>query len=497
MDRRRRHGGVGHPGGTAPNTSDTLTSFEGPTNWADNYGTRFRGYLTAPDTGNYTFWIASDENSELWLSTDDRPANKVKIAEVTSSTGSREWNKFASQKSVTIHLIGGRQYYVEALHKEGTGDDHVAVASADRANPPVRPPKSYPGRDCSPYVPRGSGSISREVWTGVAGSTVSSIPVGSAPNVNDTLTKFEGPSDWADDYGTRISGYITAPYTGSYTFWIASDDNSELWLSTSDQPANKVKVAGVTGWTPARAWNTFASQKSASINLIAGNRYYIEALQKEGAGGDNLAVGWAKPGESASSPSEVIPGAQLSPYVLVPAAPVISTLNPADNATGVAVGANLVATFSETIAIGTGNITVKNLTDGTQTTIAVTDTAQVSISGAVLTINPTANLVAGKNYAVQIAATAIKDLANNAFAGIANDTTWNFATARPPQVAINRGFGMERWRGTSTRPMRIPKSLVTVNLSQTEDSIADNTTEIYTGQIYDADGHISFTERHR
>ena len=112
--------------------------------------------------------------------------------------------------------------------------------------------------------------------------------------------------------------------------------------------------------------------------------------------------------------------------------PVISTLNPADDATGVSVGANLVATFSENIAIGTGNITLKNLTDATQTTIAVTDTAQVSISGAVLTINPTANLLAGKNYAVQIAATAIKDLANNGFAGITNDTTWNFATSPTP-----------------------------------------------------------------
>ena len=39
-----------------------------------------------------------------------------------------------------------------------------------------------------------------------------------------------------------------------------------------------------------------------------------------------------------------------------------------------------------------------------------------------------------------------------------------------------------------------PKTRVTVNLSQTEDSIAGNTTEIYTGQIYDADGQISFTE---
>ena len=75
-------------------------------------------------------------------------------------------------------------------------------------------------------------------------------------------------------------------------------------------------------------------------------------------------------------------------------APVISSFSPADNATGVAVAANLVATFSAPIARGTGNITVKNLTDGTQATIAVTDTTQVSISGAVLTINPTANLLA-------------------------------------------------------------------------------------------------------
>jgi hypothetical protein len=108
--------------------------------------------------------------------------------------------------------------------------------------------------------------------------------------------------------------------------------------------------------------------------------------------------------------------------------PTTSSFSPADDATGVAVGANLVATFSENIAIGTGNITIRNVSDNSSYTIAITDTAQVSISGAVLTINPTANLANGKNYAVQIASTAIKDLANNFFAGIINDTTWKFAT---------------------------------------------------------------------
>ena len=35
---------------------------------------------------------------------------------------------------------------------------------------------------------------------------------------------------------------------------------------------------------------------------------------------------------------------------------------------------------------------------------------------------------------------------------------------------------------------------ITIDLSETEDAIGATTTEIYTGEIYDADGSISFTE---
>jgi hypothetical protein len=108
--------------------------------------------------------------------------------------------------------------------------------------------------------------------------------------------------------------------------------------------------------------------------------------------------------------------------------PVIVGFSPADNSTNVALEANFVLTFNKAIVRGTGNITLKNLTDGTQTTIAITDTTQVSVVGEVLTINPTANLLVGKGYAIQIPATAIGGLATNAFAGITNDTTWNFTT---------------------------------------------------------------------
>ena len=65
--------------------------------------------------------------------------------------------------------------------------------------------------------------------------------------------------------------------------------------------------------------------------------------------------------------------------------------------------------------------------------IVVTDATQVSVSGAVLTINPTADLLEGKNYAVQIAAGAIES-----FAGILDDTIWNFtaAAAIPTTIAV-------------------------------------------------------------
>ncbi len=137
-------------------------------------------------------------------------------------------------------------------------------------------------------------------------------------------------------------------------------------------------------------------------------------------------------------------------------APTILTLSPTDGATNVAVSSNLVATFSEPIQVGTGNITFRNLTDNTQSTIAVTNTAQVSVSGAVLTINPTADLLPGKSYALQIAATAIDDLAGNSFAGIANDTAWNFGTEAPSIILFADSF--DRANSTDLNASTVGKS---------------------------------------
>ncbi len=161
-----------------------------------------------------------------------------------------------------------------------------------------------------------TGTISREVWTGVTGTSVAAIPLSTTPNLIDTLTSFEAPLDAADNYGTRVRGYLVAPASGAYVFWISGDDNCQLWLSTDSTVANKgtTPIATVNSWTSSREWTREANQKSVPISLVAGQRYYIEALHKEGNGGDNLAVGWAKPGQAQTLPSEVIPGSVLAPY---------------------------------------------------------------------------------------------------------------------------------------------------------------------------------------
>ena len=46
----------------------------------------------------------------------------------------------------------------------------------------------------------------------------------------------EAPTDVDNDYGQRLTAYLLAPTTGGYVFWIASDDNGRLLLSTSADP---------------------------------------------------------------------------------------------------------------------------------------------------------------------------------------------------------------------------------------------------------------------
>ncbi|MDD2608758.1 MAG: Ig-like domain-containing protein, partial [Giesbergeria sp.] len=123
-------------------------------------------------------------------------------------------------------------------------------------------------------------------------------------------------------------------------------------------------------------------------------------------------------------------------------APTLASSSPADNASSVAATANLTLTFSEAVVLGTGNITITNVNDATDTqTIAVTDAGKVTLDAATntITVNPANDLKVGASYYVNVADTAVLDASGNPYAGISDQTTLNFtvATAAPvdPTVA--------------------------------------------------------------
>jgi photosystem II stability/assembly factor-like uncharacterized protein len=306
-----------------------------PRNRDNQYGLRITGFIYAPADGMYTFYTSTDDGSKLYIGS----------TEVVSNDGIHG----QVEQSGTIGLKAGK-HAITLDYFQNAGGFGMDVSYAGPTVTKTIISNSVAFRIPPPTVCSNTGTITRDFWSGIGGNAVSNIPVATAPTSTTTLTILESPSNAADNYGERLRGYICAPYTGAYTFWIASDDDSELWLSNSTSPTGKTRIAYLNGAVGSRNWDANASQKSALINLTAGQQYYIEVLHKEGGGDDYLAVGWQMPTGGYERP---IPGVRLLPYTPVNANPTVSITAPANNATYIATS-NI--TFTATAADSDGSI---------------------------------------------------------------------------------------------------------------------------------------------
>jgi methionine-rich copper-binding protein CopC len=116
-------------------------------------------------------------------------------------------------------------------------------------------------------------------------------------------------------------------------------------------------------------------------------------------------------------------------------APQLQGQQPADNASAVAPGADLVLTFSETVRAGSGTISIFGADGALVRSIAAADTTQVRFNGSTVTIDPAANLGTGQSYYVLVSAGAFTDLSGNGWAGITATTAFNFSTGASDTAA--------------------------------------------------------------
>lgn len=135
-----------------------LTRFEAGQDLDDRFGAVVRGYLIPPASGQFRFFIASDDSSQLWLGNSTNPASVSLVAGVSDGfwTAPREWTRYSSQQSKPVVLTAGKAYYIEARMREGTGNDHLSVAWESLSNGINR--EVIPGRCLAPfkmnYLPR-------------------------------------------------------------------------------------------------------------------------------------------------------------------------------------------------------------------------------------------------------------------------------------------------------------------------------------------------------
>ena len=184
-----------------PSGWDVRDSFEAPSNWGEYYLTRMRGYLHPPVSGQYTFWIASDNSSELWLSSDNRPSNSKKIAFISRFewVAPHQWTKFPSQRSEPIWLDKGKSYYIEALQEQTTLGDNLAVAWGSATNPRVITAANLTpwnkGRSATANFP--ANGILREYWTNYSAGDLTGLggagSFESALSVEQVRVKAKGP----------------------------------------------------------------------------------------------------------------------------------------------------------------------------------------------------------------------------------------------------------------------------------------------------------------
>ena len=188
--------------------------FEYPPDGTDGVGSNYRnglfGWFLPPQTGDYVFFIASDNQGKLYLSTDEDPANTHLIAEETAQSDPRRWTNsvlsdLPSKRSDqypntewpagnTIHLDATKKYFIEVLHSEGGEGDQVGVTFilAGQPDPEDFSPPALGGTNVGLYLDPTAVSL-----------TFTNQPQNQTVFANSPAT-----------FSVGVSGYLAGGYPG-------------------------------------------------------------------------------------------------------------------------------------------------------------------------------------------------------------------------------------------------------------------------------------------
>ncbi|CAN1497043.1 VCBS repeat [Burkholderiaceae bacterium] len=401
-------------------------------------------------------------------STDVDGAPNSFIAALAGSATAGGYGTYAmTAAGVWTYTLNNANTTVQALAAGATLNDTFTVNAAD-GTPKVVTVTITGANDAAVIAGTSTGAITEDAPTNTASGTL------TVTDVDAGQAAFQTPASLVGTYGT----YTLDTTTGAWGYTLDNTKASVQALAAGQQVTDTLVVKSQDGTDTKNVVVTVTGVNDAPIvaNLIADTAglegtalsYTLPAnaftdvdnptlsytFAVVDANGTALATQptWLSFNAATSTFSGTPPaGAAGTVFVKVTAsdgslsandtfnivvtapdniAPTLVGSNPSDNGFMMAVGNNIILNFSEAVAKGTGLIQLFKA-DGTlvQSFDAATSPLVTGWGGNNLTINPTANLLASTGYYIKVAPTAVKDLAGNAYAGIADATTLNFTTA--------------------------------------------------------------------
>ena len=397
-----------------PRETYRLNSFSSRGAYTDDsheqYGGRMRALFIPPSSGNWVFYLSSDDAGQLFLNpTGPGEGGKIMIQQETGCCGA-----YSAHASAPYALEGGKAYYLEAIYKEGGGGDYCHVWAGPQGTPPpsaaaasLTPADAIPGSMLgSPAAP-----------ANVAGSfTITTQPADRTAVPNATATFSVGTSSdalkcyqWFRD-GVAIPNAVNSQY--------------RLVVQNSDNGAVFSVVVSIIGGNTATSGNATLTVGADTIRptvlSVAAN-----------AAGTQITVTYSEAMDPTSS-------ASAANYTVAGAAPASVTLN----------GSGTVATLVLASPLASGGCTLSEVRIS-----GVKDTATVGNL-----INPNPTTVSLSSPFIEILALgatwkyndSLTDLGTSWSATAFNDTAWlsgpaplgfEPAVAQVPVVATPIGEG--------------------------------------------------------
>ena len=311
----------------SPSTVAYIPSFDSrtiyPDDSHDNYGARISGYYTAPASSNYIFYLRSDDASELWLSTNSSPANRVKVQE---ELGCCTLFSAHGTTSAPPALVSGQRYFLEVFYKEGGGGDYGQVAVktvGDPTNPDTL--TGIRGTFLSALAdPIGAGItiVQQPASTNIQpGQTASFAVRATGTNVNGAAPvgyqwqRLVG-GIWQDISGANNSNYVTAALaavdTGAQYRTLVlipgSSTNSAVATVTVGNPVPTLRYVNsggtltlswdaparlqcTTSLTPPITWQDVTSIGETSYAVNQSNQFNVTLDTAQAGGGGRTGTG--------------------------------------------------------------------------------------------------------------------------------------------------------------------------------------------------------------